>query len=63
MAGMADGQIELLLKIVCDVLDEDVTGAYLYGSAVLGGLRPQQARSYADHIVAEVAVLPVLDPG
>ena len=38
---MADDQIELLLTLVRDVLHEDVVGAYLHGSAVLGGLRPR----------------------
>jgi predicted nucleotidyltransferase len=38
---MADDQIELLLTIVRDVLHKDVVGAYLHGSAVLGGLRPR----------------------
>lgn len=38
---MADDQIELLLAAVRDVLGDDVVGAYLHGSAVLGGLRPR----------------------
>lgn len=38
---MAEDQIELLLTIVRDVLGEDIVGAYLHGSAVLGGLRPR----------------------
>ena len=38
---MADDQIELLLTSVRDVLGEVVIGAYLHGSAVLGGLRPR----------------------
>lgn len=37
---MADDQIELILAAVRDVLGDDVVGAYLHGSAVLGGLRP-----------------------
>ena len=37
---MDDDQIELLITIVTDVLGE-VVGAYLYGSAVLGRLRPR----------------------
>jgi predicted nucleotidyltransferase len=38
---MADDQIEHVLAAVRDVLGEDVVGAYLFGSAVLGGLRPR----------------------
>lgn len=45
---MPDEQIELLLAAVRDVLGEDVVGAYLFGSAVLGGL---QARSDVDVLV------------
>jgi Nucleotidyltransferase domain. len=37
---MADDQIKPLLGIVNDVLGDDVIGVYLFGSAVLGGLRP-----------------------
>jgi len=33
-------QIELLVVGVCDVLRGDLVGAYLHGSAVLGGFRP-----------------------
>ena len=33
-------QIDRILALVRDVLGEDVIGAYLHGSAVLGGLRP-----------------------
>lgn len=35
-----NGQIDSLLEIVRDVLREDLLAAYLYGSAVMGGLRP-----------------------
>jgi predicted nucleotidyltransferase len=38
---VADDQIELILAAVRDVLGDDVVGAYLHGSAVLGGLRPR----------------------
>ncbi len=38
---MAGDQIEQVLTIVRDVLGEDIVGAYLHGSAVLGGLRPR----------------------
>ena len=38
---MAEDQLEPLLAAVTDVLGEDVVGAYLFGSAVLGGLRPR----------------------
>jgi predicted nucleotidyltransferase len=37
---MANDQIERLLDIVRGTLGDDVVGAYLFGSAVLGGLRP-----------------------
>lgn len=37
---MANDQLELVLSAVCDVLGHDVVGTYLFGSAVLGGLRP-----------------------
>ncbi len=30
-----------VVRLVIDVLGDDVLGAYLHGSAVLGGLRPQ----------------------
>jgi streptomycin 3"-adenylyltransferase len=45
---MPDKQIEPLLAAVRNVLGEDVVGAYLFGSAVLGGL---QARSDVDVLV------------
>lgn len=38
---MANDQIRLVLAAVRDVLGDDVVGAYLHGSAVLGGLRPR----------------------
>jgi predicted nucleotidyltransferase len=38
---MADDQIELAVAAVRDVLGDHVVGAYLFGSAVLGGLRPR----------------------
>ena len=34
------GQVEHVLAALRDVLDADLIGAYLHGSAVLGGLRP-----------------------
>ena len=34
------GQVQSILQLVDDVLGGDVLGAYLHGSAVLGGLRP-----------------------
>jgi streptomycin 3"-adenylyltransferase len=34
-------QIDDIVRVVRDVLGSDVIGAYLHGSAVLGGLRPQ----------------------
>jgi predicted nucleotidyltransferase len=37
---MPHNQIELLLSLVRDVLRKDFVAAYLFGSAVLGGLRP-----------------------
>jgi predicted nucleotidyltransferase len=37
---MADDQIELAVTAVRDVLGDHLVGAYLFGSAVLGGLRP-----------------------
>lgn len=37
----ANGQIEQLVNSVRDVLGDDLVGAYLFGSAVLGGLRPR----------------------
>ena len=37
---MPNNQIELLLSLVRDVLRKDFVAAYLFGSAVLGGLRP-----------------------
>jgi predicted nucleotidyltransferase len=43
-----EAQIESLVNGVRDLLGEDVVGAYLHGSAVLGGLRP---RSDLDVIV------------
>lgn len=36
---MVNDQIRSLLRIVSDVLGDDVVGVYLFGSAVLGGLR------------------------
>lgn len=36
----ASGQVEYVVRLVHEVLGEDVIGAYLHGSAVLGGLRP-----------------------
>ena len=33
-------QVEAVLRVMRDVLDERVVGAWLHGSAVLGGLRP-----------------------
>ncbi len=38
---MQDQQIELTLAAVRGVLGEDLVGAYLHGSAVLGGVRPR----------------------
>jgi predicted nucleotidyltransferase len=35
-----EAQIDALIRGVRDVLDEDLVGAYLHGSAVLGGFRP-----------------------
>ena len=37
---MTNEQIDLVLAAVRDVLGDGVVGAYLFGSAVLGGLRP-----------------------
>jgi predicted nucleotidyltransferase len=37
----AEEQLEQVLAAVRDVLGADVVGAYLHGSAVLGGLRPR----------------------
>ncbi len=37
---MTDGQLELVLACVRDGLGTSLVGAYLFGSAVLGGLRP-----------------------
>ena len=37
---MPNNQIKLLLSLVRDVLRKDFVAAYLFGSAVLGGLRP-----------------------
>lgn len=34
-------QLNRILTLVHDVLDSDAVGAYLFGSAVLGGLRPE----------------------
>jgi len=34
-------QLDRVLALVCDVLGAEVVGAYLFGSATLGGLRPQ----------------------
>ena len=34
------GQVQGILQLVADVFGGDVLGAYLHGSAVLGGLRP-----------------------
>src|SRR5437867_2450084 len=36
-----EGQIERLVEGVHDVLNEGIVGAYLHGSAVLGGFRPR----------------------
>jgi hypothetical protein len=33
-------QVQSILQLVDDVCGDDVLGAYLHGSAVLGGLRP-----------------------
>src|SRR5215218_702436 len=33
-------QVQTILQLVDDVFGRDVIGAYLHGSAVLGGLRP-----------------------
>lgn len=45
---VVDIQLKSLLEIVGDELGDDVVGVYLFGSAVLGGLRP---RSDIDVIV------------
>lgn len=37
---MSNAQIESLLDVVKEVLGDDVVAAYLYGSAVMGGLHP-----------------------
>ena len=34
------GQVQSILQLVDDVFGGDALGAYLHGSAVLGGLRP-----------------------
>ena len=34
-------QLEQVVTIVRDVLEGDLAGAYLFGSAVLGGVRPR----------------------
>ena len=34
------GQLQSILRLVSGVFGSDVLGAYLHGSAVLGGLRP-----------------------
>jgi predicted nucleotidyltransferase len=34
------GQVQGIVRLVTEVFDSDVLGAYLHGSAVLGGLRP-----------------------
>lgn len=57
---MADDQIELLLAGVRDVLGEELVGAYLFGSAVLGGLRP---RSDLDVMVVSSRRTPVTKSG
>jgi streptomycin 3"-adenylyltransferase len=36
-----EAQIEALVQGVSDVLSDDLVGAYLHGSAVLGGFRPE----------------------
>lgn len=38
---MANEQVQQVLDIVNEVLGEQVRGAYLFGSAVLGGLKPR----------------------
>jgi streptomycin 3"-adenylyltransferase len=38
---MADDQIGLILAALRDVLGDELVGAYLHGSAILGGLRPR----------------------
>jgi predicted nucleotidyltransferase len=40
-APTVEEQLEQVLAAVRDVLGQDVVGAYLHGSAVLGGLRPR----------------------
>jgi streptomycin 3"-adenylyltransferase len=40
-AQLALGQAEDVVRLVRQVLGSDVVGAYLHGSSVLGGLRPQ----------------------
>ena len=42
-------QIDRILSLVREVFGEDAVGAYLHGSAVLGGLRPD----------SDIDVLPV----
>lgn len=39
-AGLEQEQLDRLLGVLRDALGVDVLGAYLYGSAVMGGLRP-----------------------
>lgn len=38
---LSEAQIEALVHGVSDVLGDDLVGAYLHGSAVLGGFRPE----------------------
>lgn len=38
--GPMEDQVRTVMTLVDDVLGPEVAGAYLHGSAVLGGLRP-----------------------
>ena len=41
MAGMSDSQVAQVVSVLRMVLGDDLVGAYLHGSALLGGLRHQ----------------------
>jgi predicted nucleotidyltransferase len=41
LGGEDARQLERVVELVCEVLGPDVLGVYLFGSAVLGGLRPE----------------------
>ena len=38
--GRESGQVQSIVRLAIEVFGIDVLGAYLHGSAVLGGLRP-----------------------